>query len=103
MSTLKYIGTFFGGFSAGFFCALVLSLFSSVQKDQWQYKYGFTSGFHQGELNAVYQIQSEFGFYDNRLPYKFLYGTNEEVVSIETNGVKTVRVILMTNTPPEPN
>ena len=91
MRALKYIGTFLGGF----ICAIVLVWFLFVPKeDKAQFDYGFTNGVIQGHLDAVDAIQKEFGTYDDHLPYKPLFSAyTSDVVSIETNGVKTVRVI----------
>jgi hypothetical protein len=91
MRALKYIGTFLGGF----ICASVLFIFLLLtDKHLGEFDYGFTNGVIQGHLDAVDAIQKEFGTCDNRLPGKYLFGAyTSEVVSIETNGVKTVRVI----------
>jgi hypothetical protein len=91
MRALKYIGIFFGGF----ICAVLLVWFLVLPKeDQAQFDYGFTNGVIRGHLEAVDAIQKEFGTYDDHLPYKTLFSAyTSDVVSIETNGVKTVRVI----------
>lgn len=91
MRTLKYIGTFLGGI----ICASVLFVFLILpREDQDQFNYGFTNGVVRGHLEAVDAIQNEFGTCDSHLPYKLLFSAyTSDVVSIETNGVKTVRVI----------
>jgi len=91
MRTLKYIGTFLGGF----ICASLLFIFLILPgEDRGQFDYGFTNGVVQGHLDAVDAIQKEFGTCDSHMPLKGLFGAyTSEVVSIETNGVKTVRVM----------
>lgn len=91
MRASKFIGTFLGGFV----CASVLFIFLMLpEENRGRFNYGFTNGVIQGHLEAVDAIQKEFGTYDDRLPYKHLFGAyTSEVVSIETNGIKTVRVI----------
>lgn len=91
MRMLKYIGAFFGGF----ICASALFIILiSTDKHFGQFDYGFENGVIQGHLDAVDAIQKEFGTYDDHLPYKRLFGAyTSDVVSIETNGVKTVRVV----------
>jgi len=91
MRTLKYIGTFLGGF----ICAFLLYVFLVLPSDnRGQFDYGFTNGVVQGHLDAVDAIQKEFGTCDSQTPGKGLFGAyTSEVISIETNGVKTVRVI----------
>jgi hypothetical protein len=91
MRTLKYIGIFLGGF----ICASVLFIFLILpEENRGQFDYGFTNGVIQGHLDAVDAIQKEFGTYDDRLPYKPLFSAyTSDVVSVETNGIRTVRVI----------
>ena len=91
MSVLKYISTFLGGF----ICASVLFIFLILPgEDHGQFAYGFTNGVIQGHLEAVDAIQKEFGTCDSHVLSKGLFGAyTSEVVSIETNGIKTVRVI----------
>lgn len=91
MSALKYIGTFLGGF----ICASVLFIFLILpEENHGQFDYGFTNGVIQGHLEAVDAIQKEFGVCDSHSPGKYLFGAyTSEVVSVETNGIKTVRVI----------
>jgi len=91
MCASKFIGTFLGGF----ICASVLFIFLILpEENRGQFNYGFTNGVIRGHLEAVDAIQKEFGTYDDHLPYKYLFGAyTSDVVSIETNGIKTVRVI----------
>jgi hypothetical protein len=91
MRALKYIGTFLGGF----ICAILLVWFLILPKeDQSQFDYGFQNGVLQGRMDAVDAVQKEFGFYDGHSPYKFLFEIHtSDLISIETNGVKTIRVI----------
>ena len=91
MRALKYIATFL----AGFICASVLFIFLLFpEEDRLQFNYGFTNGVIRGHMDVVDAIQKEFGTYDDHLPYKPLFSVHtSDVVSIETNGVKTVRVV----------
>jgi hypothetical protein len=91
MRAWKYIGTFL----AGFICAALLVWFVILPKEgQAQFDYGFRNGELRGRMDAVDAIQKEFGLYDGHTPYKFLFEVHTtDLISIETNGVKTVRVI----------
>lgn len=87
----KYFITFLGGFICAF---LLFTLFISPSESRAQYIYGHDVGIVAGRLEAVDAIQKEFGIYDGHTPYKFLFGAHtSDVISIETNGIKTVRVI----------
>ena len=91
MRTLKYIGTFFGGF----ICAAVL-VWSWIlpKEDQFQFDYGFRNGELRGQMDVTDVIQKEFGLYDGHSPYKVLFEVHTtDLISIETNDVRTVRVI----------
>lgn len=91
MGALKYIGTFFGGF----ICAAMLGWFLILPKEeQAKFDYGFRNGRLRGQMDAVDAVQKEFGTYDGHSPYKFLFEVHTtDLISVETNGVKTVRVI----------
>jgi hypothetical protein len=91
MRALKYIGTFLGGF----ICAALFFIFVILPKGaQGQFDYGFSNGVLQGRMDAVDAVRKEFGFYDGHSPYKFLFEIHtSDLISIETNGVKTIRVI----------
>ena len=91
MRALKYIGTFFGGF----ICAVLLVWFLVLPgEDRAQFDYGFTNGEQRGQMDVVDVISKEYGFYDGHGPYKALLDVHaRDLISIETNGVKTIRVI----------
>lgn len=91
MNKLKFIGTFLGGF----ICASLLFAFPIMPADNRAgFDYGYTNGVVQGHLDAVDAIQKEFGTYDDHLPCKFLFSAyTSDVVSMETNGIKSIRVI----------
>jgi hypothetical protein len=91
MRALKYTGTFLGGF----ICAIALVWFLILpREDRYQFDYGFTNGVVRGHLEAVDAIQKEFGTCDTHASSNRLFGAyTSDVVVIETNGVKTVRVI----------
>jgi hypothetical protein len=86
MRAWKYIGTFLVGF---IFAIVILH-----KNNQAQFDYGFQNGVLQGRMDAVDAVQKEFGLYDGHSPYKFLFEIHtSDLISIETNGVKTIRVI----------
>jgi hypothetical protein len=91
LHALKYIGVFLSGFiSAG----VLVCFFILPKEDQFQFEYGFENGELQGRMDAVDAVQKEFGLYDGHGPYKFLFEVHTtDLISIETNGVKTIRVI----------
>jgi hypothetical protein len=89
MRALKYIGIVAGGFICGFlFYGFVLA-----PKDYWNgYRDGREYGVVVGRREAAEAIQKEFGTYDSHKPSKFLLEADtSELVSIETNGVQTIR------------
>jgi hypothetical protein len=88
---LKYSMTFV----AGFVCASLVFIFVVLPKENsGQFEYGYDNGVIGGRMQAADAIQNEFGTYDKHSAYKVLFSVHTaDVVSIETNGVKTVRVI----------
>ena len=49
--------------------------------------------FRRGLMKAAGALEKEFGRYEGHTPYKVLFSIDRtNAVSIETNGVKTVRV-----------
>jgi hypothetical protein len=82
-------------FLGGFICACIMFIFVFLPKeDRLQYDYGFKNGAIHGSTEAIDAIQKEFGTHDSGGPHKVLFSVHTaEVISIETNGVKTVRVI----------
>ena len=91
MSVLKYLAIF----AAGFVCASALFIFVIVPKEAHdKFDFGRTNGIVAGRFEAADALQKEFGLYDGHSPYKVLFSEKTtDVISIETNGVKTVRVI----------
>ncbi len=79
----------------GFVCASVLFICVLLPKEnQFQFDYGFKNGVLQGRMDAVDAVQKEFGLYDGHSPYKVLFEIHTtDLISIETNGIKTIRVI----------
>ena len=90
MRALKYIGIFFGGF----ICACLLFVFVILPKeDKGQLDNGFTNGEQRGQMDVVDIISKEFGFYGGHGSYNVLLDVKErDLISFETNGVKTVSV-----------
>jgi len=59
-----------------------------------KFEFGRANGIRAGRFEAADALQKEFGLYDGHSPYKVLFSEKTtDVISIETNGVKTVRVI----------
>ena len=87
----KGLGTFLGGF----ICAAILVWLVVLPKEQLsRFEYGFKNGELRGQMDVVDAIQKEFEVYDGHTPYKSLFRVHtSELISIETNGVKTIRVI----------
>jgi len=88
---VKNLVVFFGGF----ICACILFIFLFLpMEDRAQFNYGYTNGLVGGRLEGVDEIQKEFGTYDGHSSYKVLFSVHtSDVIAIETNGIKTVRVI----------
>lgn len=81
--------------------ALVGTLFSAAifipvlrWERQLSWQLGVDTGTISGQRLAADALEKEFGNHDGRTPSKVLYSVKTtDVVSIETNGVRTVRVI----------
>ena len=85
-------------FLLGVFVGIVVSavvfvpLFLSERRDKFDF--GRKNGVVAGRFEAADALEKEFGRYDGHKPYKVLLSVKTtDVVSIETNGVRTVRVI----------
>jgi hypothetical protein len=64
------------------------------KSDRYQFDDGFENGVIRGHLQAVEAIEKEFGTCASHAGSNRLFGAyTSDVVVIETNGVKTVRVI----------
>ena len=83
------LGVFFGlAISAILFVPLLLK----DGRDKFQF--GLSNGKVAGRQEAADILEKEFGRYDGQVPYKVLFSVKTtDVVSTETNGVRTVRVI----------
>ena len=82
------------GLMTGFLLAtcIFLPVWKRERNVSWQS--GKSSGSIDGRRLAADAIEKEFGRVDSETPYKVLFSVKTtDVVSIETNGVKTVRVI----------
>jgi hypothetical protein len=85
-------------FALGVLVGIVISavifvpLLRGERKDKFEF--GRTNGIIAGRFEAADVLEKEFGRYDGHAPYKVLFSVKTtDVVSTETNGVKTVRVI----------
>jgi hypothetical protein len=79
---------FIAGLTVGFVsaAAIFLPLWLSARRDN--------PGRQTGRSEAAETVLREFGSYDGSSPYKLLFSVKTtDVIIIETNGVKTVRVI----------
>ena len=85
-------------FGLGVFCGIVGAslLFVPVllRERRDKFEFGRKNGMVAGRLDAAHALEKEFGRYDGHMPYKVLFSVKTtDVVSTETNGVRTVRVI----------
>jgi hypothetical protein len=72
--------------------AIFVPLLRSERHDKFEF--GRKNGINAGLFQAADAIQKELGCYDGHSPYKVLFSVKTtDVVSTETNGVKTIRVI----------
>ena len=85
-------------FALGVLCGIVAAsllfvpLLLSERRDKFEF--GRKNGINAGRFEAADALEKEFGRYDGKTPYKVLFSVKTtDVVSTETNGVRTVRVI----------
>ena len=72
--------------------AVFIPLERSAVRTSWDL--GVKSGVIDGKFLAADALEKEFGRYDGKTQYSFLFSVKTtDVISIETNGVRTVRVI----------
>ncbi len=86
----KYIIGFIGGvvISAIIFVPILKS------EQQAKFKLGINNGKISGLAHSVKELEKEFGLIDSSAKHKRLYSVKtSDVVSVEINGVKTIRVI----------
>ena len=71
---------------------VLLPLLRFERRQSWEY--GRKAGIIQGHFDAADALQQEFGVWDSKAPHKVLLQVKTtSVVSVETNGIKTVRTI----------
>ena len=85
-------------FSLGVFFSLVIAaiVFALLllRERHNKFQFGRSNGIVAGRFEAADALEKEFGRHDGHTPYKVLFSVKTtDVVSTETNGVKTVRVI----------
>jgi hypothetical protein len=82
------------GFSAGLAaCAVVLVPLLLSERGN-KFENGKYHGNIAGRFDAADALGKEFGQYDGHSPYKVLFSVKTtDVISVETNGIKTVRII----------
>jgi hypothetical protein len=82
------------GVLAGIVISTILFVPLLVSERRNKFQFGRVNGIVEGLFEASTALEKEFGRYDGRTPYKRLYGVKTtDIVSIETNGVRTVRLI----------
>jgi hypothetical protein len=71
---------------------IFLPILSSERRDSWEY--GHKAGIIQGRLDAADALQKEFGTWDGKASNNVLLSVKTtSLVAVETNGIKTVRII----------
>ena len=66
-----------------------------LREQRAKFDFGFDCGKTAGLIEAVKALDKEFGRCGGKAKYKRLFSVSDaDVVSVETNGVKTVRIIL---------
>jgi hypothetical protein len=86
MRALKYIGIFV----AGFLCAIILVCYWLLPE---RYDEGVAAGEWNGQMEELTAIEKEFGVCEVPGTNKVVFQVYGELISIETNGVKTIRVV----------
>jgi hypothetical protein len=82
------------GFISGVVISAMIFIPIFKSKQQEKYELGVNSGKISGLTYSVKEIAKEFGIMDSSAKYKRLYSIKtSDVVSVEINGVKTIRVI----------
>ena len=72
--------------------ALFVPLFVAERRNKFEF--GVNQGFAHGLNEAATRLQTEFGEYAGNGDYKRIFSiSTSDVIAIEINGVKTVRVI----------
>ena len=94
----KYLAAFavgVAGFAVGFICASIFFVAVIIpDRDREKFEFGINTGFTDGLGSAAGKLKSEFGVIDSQSHCKNLFSVKTtDVVSIEIDGVKTVRVI----------
>lgn len=59
-----------------------------------KFQFGITQGYSKGLNDAANLLEKEFGTHDPKGDYKRIFSiSTSDVIAVEVNGVKTVRVI----------
>jgi hypothetical protein len=85
-------------FFLGVLVGAVLTALVCVPLVLWNHQYQFDSGRNYGKTECRREIaetmSKEFDLYDGKTPYKVLFSIKTtDVIALETNGIKTVRII----------
>ena len=82
-----------GFFTGGAVCAVILLPVLLAERVS-RFDYGRHHGHISGRRETAEALGREFGQHDGRSPYKVLFSVKTtDVISVETNGIKTVRII----------
>ena len=82
------------GFMVGVAACAVVLVPTLLAERRNKYEFGQKNGNIAGRFEAADALGKEFGQYDGRSPYKVLFSVKSmDVISVETNGIKTVRII----------
>ena len=97
MNIVKYYAAFLKyltAFAVGFACSTLMFVVSVLPGEaKNKFEFGTHQGFADGLGKAASMIEKEFGVYDGHTPCKTVFAfKTTHVVSIEIDGVKTIRV-----------
>jgi hypothetical protein len=82
------------GFIVGVAVAALVLVPLLLTESRNKYELGRQKGINLARLEIAGALRKEFGQYDGHSPYKVLFSIKTtDVISVETNGIKTVRII----------
>ena len=65
-----------------------------IHERKAKFQFGLTNGRIQGQIDCAIVLDKAFGRYDGKSEYERLLSVKTtDIITIETNGVKTVRII----------
>ncbi|MEI6427947.1 MAG: hypothetical protein WCO45_06085 [Pseudanabaena sp. ELA607] len=82
------------GFIVGVAVAALVLVPLLLTESRNKYEFGRNNGIISARVEVADALGKEFGQYDGHSPYKVLFSIKTtDVISVETNGIKTVRII----------